>query len=224
MNLGFDYHKIGVIFDWDGVVVDSSKTNEASWELLAQEISKPLPHGHFKQGFGKKNDVIIPEILGWAQDLPTIRLLGQRKEELYRELLKTIPPVLLPGVFHLLKDLQDAGIPAVVGSSTDRLNIEVVMNSLGLRDYFQAIISAEDVTLGKPHPAVFLKAAAKINRLPQWCVVFEDAVHGIEAGLAAGMKVIAVATTHHPKDLELATRVVDHLTELSVSDIASLYS
>lgn len=219
-----DYQNIGVIFDWDGVIIDSSRTHEASWELLAEEISKSLPEGHFKKGFGKKNDVIIPEILGWSDDPKTIRALGQRKEEFYRELLKSTPPILLPGAVDLLKNLKEVRIPAVVGSSSERLNIEMVIDILNLGDYFQDIVSSEDVHLGKPHPDVFLKAAAKINRLPQQCVVFEDAVHGIEAGLAGGMKVIAVATTHPHKALAAATWVVDYLTDVDVDDIRNLYS
>ncbi|HET7238289.1 MAG TPA: hypothetical protein VFI76_04645, partial [Terrimicrobiaceae bacterium] len=78
---------IGAIFDWDGVVIDSSVQHERSWELLSDEIGKALPPGHFKKGFGKKNQLIIPEILGWSHDPAEIERLGNRKEELYRELV-----------------------------------------------------------------------------------------------------------------------------------------
>ena len=80
--------KFAAIFDWDGVVIDSSAQHEKSWELLAAETGRSLPTGHFKKGFGKKNQVIIQEILGWSYDPEEIRRLGDRKEELYRELVR----------------------------------------------------------------------------------------------------------------------------------------
>ncbi|NDG72461.1 MAG: HAD family phosphatase, partial [Proteobacteria bacterium] len=78
----------GVIFDWDGVVIDSSEQHERSWEVLAEEISKPLPVGHFKLGFGKKNQVIIPDILQWASEAEKVQQLADRKEEIYRQLVE----------------------------------------------------------------------------------------------------------------------------------------
>ena len=88
---------IGAIFDWDGVVIDSSAQHERSWELLAAEIGKALPPGHFKRGFGKKNQLIIPEILAWSDDPEEIERLGDRKEELYRELVGQGGMTVLPG-------------------------------------------------------------------------------------------------------------------------------
>jgi beta-phosphoglucomutase-like phosphatase (HAD superfamily) len=89
--------KFAAIFDWDGVVIDSSSQHEKSWELLAAEIGKPLPAGHFKRGFGKKNEVIIPELLAWSHDPEEIQRLGDRKEELYRELVRQGGMTILPG-------------------------------------------------------------------------------------------------------------------------------
>ena len=91
----------GAIFDWDGVVVDSSDLHLKSWESLAAELNLPLPADHFEKGFGKRNETIIPEILGWSRDTQTIDKWGKRKEEIYRELgMKngiTLAPV--PGNF-----------------------------------------------------------------------------------------------------------------------------
>ena len=72
--------ELGFIFDWDGVIVDSSVLHEKSWEALAQEIGRPLPPNHFKQGFGKRNEIIIPEILKWSKDPQQIKNWGERKE------------------------------------------------------------------------------------------------------------------------------------------------
>ena len=80
--------ELGFIFDWDGVIVDSSFLHEKSWEALAQEIDRPLPQNHFKQGFGKRNEIIIPKILKWSKDGQQVKLWGKRKEELYRKFAK----------------------------------------------------------------------------------------------------------------------------------------
>ena len=140
------------IFDWDGVVIDSSAQHERSWELLAAEIGKPLPAGHFKKGFGKKNQVIIPEILGWSQNGEEIDRLGDRKEELYRELVRQGGIRILPGARELLTALKTSGIPRAIASSTSRANLESIFASTGLGEFFDAVVSAEDVTNGKPAP------------------------------------------------------------------------
>jgi len=160
---------IGAIFDWDGVIIDSSAAHEGSWERLAEEENLPLFEGHFKKGFGRKNAVIIPEIYKWADDPAEIKRLSDRKEALYRLILKENGINALPGVFELLDFFREKEIPCVVGTSTDRLNVETIIDELKLRNYFQDIVSSEDVSHGKPDPEVFLKAAEKIGRAPQHC-------------------------------------------------------
>lgn len=187
--------EFGAIFDWDGVVIDSSAQHEKSWELLATEIEKPLPPDHFQRGFGMKNEAIIPD-LGWAHDADEVHRLGLRKEALYRELLKRDGVTPLPGAQELLAALQFAGIPCAVGSSTHRENIETIFSMTGLGKYFLAVVTSEDIRHGKPAPDVFLMAADRIGVAPENCVVFEDALVGIAAAKAAGMKCIAVATTN----------------------------
>jgi len=198
----------GAIFDWDGVIIDSSRQHEESWERLAGEVGKPLPEGHFKAGFGRKNEFIIPNILEWETDEEEVRRISLRKEALYREIVKEQGLEALPGVRTWLERLAAAGVPRAIGSSTHRENIEVSLDVLGLRAYFTAIVSAEDVSHGKPDPEVFLKAAEKLGMPPERCVVFEDAHVGIEAAQRAGMRVIAVATTNPLEDLAKADR--DH--------------
>jgi beta-phosphoglucomutase family hydrolase len=213
----------GAIFDWDGVIIDSSRQHEESWERLAREVGKALPEGHFKAGFGRKNEFIIPNILKWAEEPGEVRRLSLRKEELYREIVleKGLEP--LPGVRTWLDRLAAAGVPCAIGSSTHRKNIEVSLDVLGLRGFFREIVSAEDVSHGKPDPEVFLKAAGKIGLGPERCVVFEDAHVGIEAAHRAGMRVIAVATTNRIEELGEADRAVERLDELETGQIAKWF-
>ena len=213
---------LAAIFDWDGVVIDSSAQHEKSWELLAVEIGKPLPAGHFKKGFGKKNRVIIPEILGWSQNPEEIDRLGDRKEELYRELVRQGGMRILPGARELLAKLKTSGIPRAIASSTSRANLDSIFASTGLNELFDAVVSAEDVVNGKPAPDVFLKAASLLGVPPEKCVVFEDALFGIEAAQRAGMKVVAVATTNALDLLRHADRAVESLDEISAGDLQAL--
>jgi HAD superfamily hydrolase (TIGR01509 family) len=206
---------IGAIFDWDGVIIDSSSHHEESWERLAKETGYQLPAGHFKKGFGMKNEFIIPNLLHWTSDSAEVNRLSLRKETLYREIVVEWGLKPLPGVVAWLDQLRDAGISCAIGSSTHRLNIETGLELIGLRDRFHAIITAEDVSHGKPDPEVFLKAAGRVGVAPERSVVFEDALVGIEAAHRGGMKVVAVATTNSIdllKDADLAVHRLDELT------------
>ncbi|MEO7425007.1 MAG: HAD family phosphatase, partial [Fibrobacteria bacterium] len=183
-----------------------------------------LPADHFLKGFGMKNEAIIPGILGWTRDEGEIRRLSLRKEVLYRDLILERGLEPLPGVGPFLERLREAGIPRVIGSSTHRLNITTSLDLLGWKDFFSAIVSAEDVRKGKPDPDVFLKAAAKIGRAPAVCVVFEDAPMGVEAALAGGMKAVGVAGTHGGAVLAKAHKVVRRLDELDIPALEALFA
>ena len=215
----------GVIFDWDGVVIDSSALHEKSWEKLAEESGNGLPEDHFKKGFGKRNAMIIPEILGWSKDPETIDRLGKRKEELYREMgmVEGIP--ILSGIKDLLEVLRDEGIPCVIGTSTERLNIELAFEQLDLASFFKGAVCSEDVSQGKPDPEVFLKAAFLAKVEPQNCVVLEDSAHGIIAARRGGMKGLGLATTRDEKDLleAGADLVVENPSKLSIGLLESLF-
>jgi beta-phosphoglucomutase family hydrolase len=213
---------LGAIFDWDGVIIDSGKLHEQSWRRLAAELGKSIAPDSFIRGFGMKSARIIEEIHGWAKDPAEIARLTNRKEALYREIVGRSEIAALPGAAEWLARLREAGVACAVASSTQRLNIDAVLARIGLQEAFGAIVSAEDVVHGKPHPEVFLKAAERLKIAPERCVVFEDAHVGIEAGHAAGMKVVAVTTTHRADELGTADLVVSRLDELTIEQVTSL--
>ena len=194
--------EMAAIFDWDGVVIDSSQAHEQSWELLGREVRQPLPKDHFERGFGQKNQYIIPHILHWTNNLAEIERLGDRKEELYRQIVTQTGVAIIPGIENFLRRLNHDGIPCAVGSSTPRLNLETLLDRVGFRRYFQTFVSAEDVSRGKPDPEVFLTCASRLGRTPDQCAVFEDAFVGLEAARNGGMKTVALATTHPREKLE----------------------
>ncbi|MEO5716985.1 MAG: beta-phosphoglucomutase family hydrolase [Chthoniobacterales bacterium] len=212
----------GAIFDWDGVIIDSGKLHARSWQMLAAELGREVAPDSFIRGFGMKSARIIEEIHQWASEPVEIARLTNRKEALYRELVGEGNIAPLPGVLEWLERLQDAAIPCAVASSTQRQNIEVVLHRIGLEKAFVEIVSAEDVVHGKPNPEVFEKAAARLGLTPARSVVFEDAHVGIEAAHRAGMKVVAVATTHPLEELLAADLVVRRLDQLTVEQVATL--
>ncbi len=220
-----DEPRVAAIFDWDGVIIDSGAYHEKSWERLAAEERRELPQDHFKLGFGKKNEWIIPNLLRWTEESAEVRRLSLRKEALYRDILREGGLGPLPGVVNFLDALRVAGVPTCIGSSTHRENIVTILHLLGLENAFGGMVTSEDVSHGKPHPEVFLKAAARTHCPPLRCVVFEDAFAGIEAARAGGMRVVGVATTHPAEVLRpLVDRVVHRLDELTVADLRALVS
>lgn len=210
----------GAIFDWDGVIIDSSGQHRKSWERIAAEDGRVLPDGYFTKAFGMKNERIIPEILDWEHAPEAVDRMAIRKEALYRDIVREDGIEPLPGVREWLETLQGAGVPCVIGSSTCRENIECVIDVIGLRDFFQDVVTGDDATHGKPHPEIFLVAADRLGLPPERAVVFEDALVGIEAAHRGGMKVVAVASTNSPDQLQHADRVVHQLDELSIGELS----
>jgi HAD superfamily hydrolase (TIGR01509 family) len=188
--------KAVAIFDWDGVVVDSSSAHEQAWVRLAAAEGLPLLPGSFLRGFGKRNEVIIPEIHGWAHEPSEIRRLSLAKEAHYRDLASGGLIRLLPGVRELLAALRAAGIPRVIGTSTHRANLDLAFARFGLAAEFDGAVSSEDVTRGKPDPEVFLKACALVGGDPSRSVVFEDTLAGVTAAKAGGFRAVGLCTTN----------------------------
>jgi beta-phosphoglucomutase family hydrolase len=215
-----------VIFDFDGVVIDSHEAHERSWFALAEELGRPFTRETFVATFGQRNESILP-LLGWAEegDKARIQQLGDRKEALYREILSKEGIAPLPGVVALLEDLHKEGVSCAIGTSTPRANVECVLQITGLVGFFREVAAAEDVTRGKPDPEVFLKAAAKLGAEPSACVVIEDAQVGIHAAKAAGMKAVAVTTTHPAEALapEMPDRIEASLVPVDTAYLRDLW-
>jgi HAD superfamily hydrolase (TIGR01509 family) len=190
---------------------------------LAREEGKILPEGHFLKGFGRRNVEIMRDMLHWSEDLNEIQRLSLRKEELYREVVKDWGIEPLPGVRQWLERLREGGIACGIGSSTEEKNVKLGLTILDLEMFFKTAVTAEHVKKGKPAPDVFLEVARRLGARSERCVVFEDAPAGVEAGRAAGMKVVGVTTTHPGGHLESVDREVERLDELSIQEIESWF-
>ncbi|HLZ56021.1 MAG TPA: HAD family phosphatase, partial [Ktedonosporobacter sp.] len=148
-----------VIWDLDGVIIDSAEEHRRSWHTMAGEAGLPFTDEQFWATFGQRNDTIIPKL--WGPMSPErIRYLADRKEAYFREYIRdTAKP--LPGAIELLTALRDAGYPQALASSTPVENMQLIGEVLGLKRYLSALVSGETVPRGKPAPDVFLKAAAE---------------------------------------------------------------
>jgi len=213
-----------VIFDWDGVIIDSKDLHRKSWHRCAKELGFDFTDAHFDKIFGLKNIIVIPDFLGWTTDPGKIKEISDFKEELYRELLYNAGRILIPGVEALIIELEERDIRMAIGSSTDLINIETVLNTLPIKHAFSKIVSAEDVFKGKPDPEVFLTAAAGLSAKPDQCVVLEDSPAGIEAAKRAGMKSVGVGTTHPVELLNQADMIVCSIESLQLKEIEKLFS
>lgn len=183
-----------ILWDLDGVIVDSGEWHYAAYvKVLAKRGVELTRERYYGSLFGRRNWDILRDVLG---DLPDaeIRAVAEDKERTFRELVRGhIEP--LPGAKELLQRAHEDGLKQSIVSSTPRENIELIVDTLGLREWLDAIIGEEDSERGKPDPQPFTTAADRVRVPYERCVVIEDAPEGLEAGKRVGMRTIGVATT-----------------------------
>jgi beta-phosphoglucomutase family hydrolase len=202
---------VAVLFDLDGVIVDSRPHHLSAWDQLAREHGLAHAGNYFTKMFGLRNDAILGGLVpGIAPD--ELHVLAERKEQLFRSAARGHLET-LPGVRELLAFLDERSIPRAIVTSTPRANLDMILDTLGLDGRFQALIAEEDAAKGKPNPEGFLVAAARVGVEPDRCVVIEDAPAGLQAAKSGGMRAIGVTTTHPALDLGDADLVVDSLSE-----------
>ena len=187
------------IWDVDGTLVDTAELHFAAWVRICQELGRPFTRADFAATFGKRNPEILHYLFGPVHADREIAALGDRKEDYYKAASRG-GVELLPGVRDLLADLSSRGVRQAIGSSAPRGNVDLIISMTQTAEFFQTIISMEDTSRGKPDPQVFQLAAERLGVSPAHCVVFEDAVAGVEAAKAGGMKCVAVSFVgHHPE-------------------------
>ena len=182
-----------VLWDLDGTLVDSEDYHWRAWRDTMSAEGIPITHEQFLKTFGLRNDEILPCWLGASATPARIQQVANAKEERYRRLVREEGLAPLPGAADWLERLHADGWRQAIASSAPRQNVEVVLEVTRLAECFQALVSAEDVTIGKPDPQVFLTAASRLNVPPSHCIVVEDAVAGVEAARRGGMRSIGVA-------------------------------
>lgn len=181
-----------VLWDLDGTLADSREFHWRSWRDTMSSAGIDVTEDMFSKSFGQRNDAIIPVWMGDRATPELVRELGDAKEALYRTFIADAGLEPLPGAADWVRRLHELGWRQAIASSAPRANVELMARVIGLAEFMDALVGAEDVKNGKPAPDVFLAAAAAVGVSPDQCVVVEDAAAGVEAAHSGGMPCIGV--------------------------------
>ena len=186
---------IALIFDMDGVIIDSNPLHRQAWVAFNRRYGLETTEAMQQSMYGKRNDQIVRDFYGEGIAAEEVDARGRAKERLYREMLAgRTEEVLVPGLRAFLERHRD--LPMGVGSNAEPENVAFVLDSTGLRRYFRAVVDGHQVRHPKPHPEVYLRVAELLGTEPAKCIVFEDSHSGAAAAVAAGMRVFGLSTTY----------------------------
>jgi HAD superfamily hydrolase (TIGR01509 family) len=202
-----------VIFDMDGVIVDSEPHHERAFHDVLQDLGHTLGHGmKFEDYLGRSDFELWVDFVARHKPPQTVAELIALKRKRVIEVMQTVQPI-FPGLPDLVAKLADRYLLAVASGSEHPV-IETVLSLKGLQRFFSVVVSSADVKRGKPAPDIFLRTAELLRVPPGGCWVIEDSKPGVAGGLAAGMKVIAITNTHPAEELSQATHVVETYIEI----------
>ena len=209
----------------DGTLVDNIKIHFLAFAEMSKRYNIVAETGgDFSRLNGRGNEDIITALFpAWLIEQKGVEGLGREKEEVYREMYHDkVEPI--AGLIEFLKAAKAAGVKCALGSSGCRDNVNMIIDRLGIADYVDASISGSDVTHGKPHPEIFTKAHEAMGLKAEECIVVEDAVNGILAGVAAGCKCLAITTTATAEELTKAgaDMCVEDYSTVTIDDLNAL--
>jgi beta-phosphoglucomutase len=202
-------NRYAFIFDMDGVIVDSNPFHKIALKEFCSKHGYDLTEQELREKiYGRRNQDWLAHIFG-PLDPKQLRKYADEKEALFRKIYeKDIRP--LDGLQNFLKKISENAIACAIATSAPRSNVDFTLSKTGIGQYFDTILDDSFVTHGKPHPEVYLKAAAALHYEPENCVVFEDSLAGVDSGKRAGCKVVAITTTHSAEELSHADLVIDN--------------
>lgn len=215
-----------ILWDLDGTIADSTALHYQAWQSTMRRYGIDISYQSFIDNYGRNNAEILAEHFGVdATDI--IESVAKEKETAFRALLAPGALQLLPGVRDWLEEFRAQRLVQVIGSSGPMANIAAIVHTLGIGDYFLALVSGVHLAKGKPDPEIFLRCAAVAGVAPAECIVIEDSLHGIEAAQRAGMHSVAVGRIVNHDELKLFlanTRAgscvaLSSLSEMDVSTI-----
>lgn len=198
--------ELALIFDLDGVVIDSMPTHTLAWERYLERNGID-PRDVEARMHGKRNDDLVRDLFGAGLSEAAIVEHGAAKERLFREMIgTTLEQKLVPGIREFLAEASRM-VPLAVGTNAEPANVDFTLNGAGIRQYFRVIVDGSQVPRAKPAPDVYLRGAELLKVDPGNCIVFEDSPVGIAAARAAGMRVVGLLTHASSLDhVDLAVR------------------
>jgi HAD superfamily hydrolase (TIGR01509 family) len=212
----------GVVFDMDGVLVDSHAVHRKAWRLFFQTLGREVPESELDFILdGRKRSDILRHFLGNCPDLE-LEELGKRKDCIFRQMRLEVAPV--AGAVRMVRELHRSGIAVALATSASRSRARSTLVELGLLNCFEAIVTGEDVIFGKPDPAVYRLACDRLRMEPHRLLAVEDAISGIKAAVGAGLRCVGVALHETPENLTAAGafRVVRDFASVSANDLEQI--
>lgn len=195
------------LFDLNGTMIDDMAYHVKAWHGIVNKFGANLSSEEVEKECYGKNEEVLERILPGRFTLEEKRKIGFEKEKQYQSDFKP-QLALINGLDTFLKKSFDAGTRLAIGSAAIPYNIDFVLDGLGIRKYFSAIVSADDVVHSKPDPETYLKCSEKLNTAPKDCLVFEDAPKGVETAANAGMDCVAITTMHEEKEFRAFSNIV----------------
>lgn len=208
----------GVIFDMDGVIVQSNPTHKEALRIFLDKYNLDVSEERLRNRlYGRTNKEWIPEIFE-IEDPQKIEMLSDEKEQIFRNMFAPEEHT-VEGIHYFLEHLQKENVPMAVATSAPRANADYVLSRLDIEHYFEAILDMSHVARGKPDPEVYLKASQALGKETENCIVVEDSLSGVKAGLDSGARVIGITTTHTREELASCHLVIDDFTGLEIDDL-----
>lgn len=203
-NMGIE----AVIFDLDGTLIDNNAFHLQSWKQYLKDIDKHISEVEYKAHInGRTNKDAVEYIYGRQMSDEEAMIYTLQKEKIYRTIYQPfIKPV--DGLLPLLEKLSELNIPMAIATSGIQVNIDFMFSHIPVQHYFKTIVNSAHIKAGKPDPEIYIKTAELLKVIPENCLVFEDAIVGVQAAKAAGMKVIAITTTHTSAELKEADMII----------------
>jgi HAD superfamily hydrolase (TIGR01509 family) len=212
------------IFDLNGTMINDMEFHSAAWyEILNQDLKAGLTLAEVKLQMYGKNEELLDRVFGKGRFTKAEEdAISSKKERRYQQAFR--PHLeLIAGLPSFLKKAEEQGVRMAIGSAAIPFNIDFVLDNLSIRHYFEAIVSAADVMISKPHPETFLKAAALLGAAPEASLVFEDAPKGVEAALSAGMKCVVLTTMHEKEEFRDYPNVVGYIADYTDPSLEELF-
>jgi len=216
------YSPFAIIFDMDGVIVDSNPYHRIALRRFCEKHGYHLSDEYMKTRiFGRTNADWLKELFQDKIDKKQLLDFEEQKESMFREIFDPhIKPV--NGLKDFLHLLRNNDIPRAIATSAPSSNVDFVLNRTGVGEFFQIIIHGNMVKNSKPHPEIYLKTIHALGHSPAKCLVIEDSLSGMESAIKAGCKVIALTTTHTREELQAAHFVIDDFAQLSMTELEDL--
>lgn len=186
---------LALIFDMDGVLINSTEAHTRAWELYLEKLGL-RDDDLMNRMLGKRNDEIVRSLLGGSLPEDEVHRHGAQKEQLYRDLMDPVfDRHVVEGVREFVTRASNDGIPLALATNAEPPNVEFVLRRAGLNGRFQEVVDGHQVENPKPSPDIYLEASKRLGVVPANCIVFEDSPGGMKAALAAGTRLVAVLTT-----------------------------